>query len=331
MTKILIVEDEADLRENIVDVLELEEFEVFEACDGIDGIEKAVANRPDIIISDVSMPRLDGHGFFKKLHEEHADVADVPFLFLTAHSDRESELVGRDMGASDYLKKPLDFEILVARIKSQLVSQQKAQRSVSRQLEEMLNRNNSADKFLQKANGGHMLEDLVARYQSVLDSMHEPMLALGNINYAKMQFRTISEAKNIAMFLSQACPDPERAALGFVELLINAVEHGNLGLSYEDKSRLLKSNGWPEEIERRQALETYARRKAELVFERKVDQIAVRIIDEGDGFDFSKFMEIDPGRSGDLHGRGIAFANNISFSSVQYEGKGNEVVATINL
>lgn len=331
MVKILIVEDEADVREDIVDVLELEGFDVVEAADGLEGLAQAAAHKPDLIISDMSMPRLDGSGFFKRLHAEHPDIADIPFLFLTAHGDKESELAGRELGASDYLAKPVDFEILVARLKSQFVSAKKASRQVNRRLAALLKNNSIGDGLLENADEGQILDDLMARYQYVLDSMNEPILAMENFDRAELHFRTTVEAKNIAMILSKAAPDPERVAVGYVEIFVNAVEHGNLGLTYADKSRLLASGEWENEVERRLADPAFADKQVKLIYERSQEKITVTIQDEGAGFDFEKYLEIDASRMMDLHGRGIAFAKSISFDRLDYQGNGNSVVAEIDL
>ena len=331
MTKILVVEDESEVREDIVEVLELEGYDVVEACDGLDGIKQAVKHNPDLIISDVSMPKLDGLNFFKKLHADHPDTSDVPFLFLTAHADRESELTGREMGASDYLTKPVDFELLLARLKSQLVSSQKASRQINRKLKELLKETGGIGILTSSGNDQKMFDDLLTRYQKVLDDLTEPLTALQNLDYALASYKTPKEAKNIAMVLSKACPNPETAAMGYIEIFVNAVEHGNLGLSYEDKTRLLNDGTWQDEIERRLKLEKYKDRKVSLTLERCNGQLRVQVKDEGDGFDYEQYMELDPKRMGHLHGRGIAFANTISFNSLCYQGNGNQVVTVIDL
>ncbi|MBL4789659.1 MAG: response regulator [Kordiimonadaceae bacterium] len=331
MTKILVVEDEEDLREDIVEYLELEDFEVEQAVNGLDGLEKAVAYRPDVIISDISMPKLDGHGFFQRLHKEHPDIADVPFLFLTALTDREAELRGRSLGASDYLAKPIDLEILVATVRSHVLSADKANRKINRRLQSILSKISKEDVDVAGPNGEKIMDDLLDRYQSVIDEIAAPIGSIGAIDVASFRFKTLEEAKSAAMILSHACPDAEGSALGFVELFLNAVEHGNLGLTYADKSKLLASGEWFEEIEKRLGEDAYNGKQVKVKFERFADKITVDIIDEGAGFDWKKFMELDAERAMDLHGRGIAFANSISFSSIEYKGKGNEVTATIQL
>ncbi|MBL4837940.1 MAG: response regulator [Kordiimonadaceae bacterium] len=331
MTKILVVEDEAGVREDIVEVLEMEGFDIAEACDGLEGIEKAIEFLPDLIISDVSMPRLDGYGFFEKLHDEHPDVSTVPFLFLTAFADKEAELKGRAFGASDYLTKPIDFELLVARIRGQLVTATKVNRRINDRLQSLLAKKPQTREALSEIDEEQVLDDLLQRYQAVIENASEPLSSLQNVQSVRFSFKTPTDAKNTAIVLSHACPDSDVAALGFVELFVNAVEHGNLGLSYADKSKLLEGGGWAEEIESRLESAPYNDRHVEVVLTRNKTELRLEVIDQGEGFNWQNFLELDPLRAGDLHGRGIAFAKALSFTTLRYRGNGNHAIATIEL
>jgi serine/threonine-protein kinase PpkA len=105
MADILVIEDEAPLRNNIVRMLAAEGYGATGACDGRDGMERVRRHRPDLIISDVMMPQLDGFGVLAALREDE-DTAGVPFIFLTALDDREHFRRGMGLGADDYLNKP---------------------------------------------------------------------------------------------------------------------------------------------------------------------------------------------------------------------------------
>jgi anti-sigma regulatory factor (Ser/Thr protein kinase) len=117
--------------------------------------------------------------------------------------------------------------------------------------------------------------------------------------------------------------------VGLSELLINAVEHGNLEIGYKEKSELMRAGEWSEEIRRRLANERFATRVAVACFERDNDRVRITISDQGPGFDPSPYLLIDPGRVFDSHGRGIAIANLISFDNLQYRSGGREVVAAV--
>jgi CheY-like chemotaxis protein len=120
VTKILCIEDEVDFRATMVDFLQMEGFETDEAGDGEEGLEKIAELEPDIVISDINMPKLNGYDMLTALRVEHPEKANVPFLFLTANSQIKDHIKGKRLGASDYLTKPIDFDLLLASIESKL-------------------------------------------------------------------------------------------------------------------------------------------------------------------------------------------------------------------
>ena len=141
--------------------------------------------------------------------------------------------------------------------------------------------------------------------------------------------RTLEEAGELATLVAQACPNSEAALFGISELLVNGVEHGNLGLTYEEKSRLALDNRWKDEVDRRCAHPDNAGKRVRLSFIREAHQITLRIADAGQGFAWRDYLELDPNRASDPNGRGIALARMLSFTSIYYEGCGNVAVATI--
>ncbi len=118
---------------------------------------------------------------------------------------------------------------------------------------------------------------------------------------------------------------------GLNELLINAVEHGNLGITYNEKTKLVLGGTWMQEVERRLEAPEYKDKNARLSFKAAKDAIAVIIKDEGGGFDWSRYVELSPDRATDPHGRGIAASRLMSFDSIEYLGTGNEVVCKVFL
>jgi anti-sigma regulatory factor (Ser/Thr protein kinase) len=131
--------------------------------------------------------------------------------------------------------------------------------------------------------------------------------------------------------LANACPDPERVVVGLSELIINAIEHGNLGITYEEKTRLNQDGEWLREVERRLQSEEYADKRVVVDFERGPLSIRIRIADEGAGFDWHGYVDPDPERAFDNHGRGIAMSKLLYFDSLEYHGKGNEVTVEVFL
>ncbi len=117
MKKILLIEDNADVRENTSEILTLAQYEVIAAKDGKEGVELALKETPDLIICDIMMPVLDGHGVLHML-SKNEKTASIPFVFLTAKAERSDFRKGMEMGADDYLTKPFDDIELMNAIES---------------------------------------------------------------------------------------------------------------------------------------------------------------------------------------------------------------------
>ena len=122
MTKILVIEDEEAVRENLLDLLESENFETITAANGAIGIDLAVSAVPDLILCDMMMPEIDGYGVLKALRQEPL-TATIPFIFLTAKSAKSDFRQGMDMGADDYLTKPFTRAELLSAIINRLERQ----------------------------------------------------------------------------------------------------------------------------------------------------------------------------------------------------------------
>jgi DNA-binding NarL/FixJ family response regulator len=119
MTKILIIEDDARTRDNLATILRMEGYQPFTAPDGKRGLEAAWSEKPDLILCDVMMPKLDGYGVLKALRED-PDTRTIPFLFLTAKGDKLDIRHGMNLGADDYLPKPVGRDELMAAIAARL-------------------------------------------------------------------------------------------------------------------------------------------------------------------------------------------------------------------
>jgi CheY-like chemotaxis protein/anti-sigma regulatory factor (Ser/Thr protein kinase) len=159
----------------------------------------------------------------------------------------------------------------------------------------------------------------------------KPIAGLEYLKQATFEFRTLDDALDLAFQLGQFCPRPEVAVMGLSELMVNAVEHGNLEISYTEKSALCRANSWQEEVARRLELPTYKQRVAQIRIERRADAIRFEIRDEGPGFDWRRFTTFDPERAFDPNGRGIALAQQLAFGELRYVEPGNFVVAEVAL
>jgi CRP-like cAMP-binding protein/CheY-like chemotaxis protein len=119
MKKILLIEDNKDVRENTAEILTLAQYNVITAKNGKEGVELVQSEKPDLIICDIMMPVLDGHGVLHML-SKNEETSSIPFIFLTAKAERNDFRKGMEMGADDYLTKPFDDVELLNAIESRL-------------------------------------------------------------------------------------------------------------------------------------------------------------------------------------------------------------------
>ncbi len=119
MKKILVIEDEAEMRRNLTTILRLEKFHPLAAENGRIGVELARKEKPDLILCDVMMPELDGHGVLQALRDDPSTVT-IPFIFLTAKGEKADVRSGMNLGADDYLTKPVAKAELLEAVRSRL-------------------------------------------------------------------------------------------------------------------------------------------------------------------------------------------------------------------
>ncbi|MBP0903347.1 response regulator [Mariniflexile gromovii] len=119
MKKILLIEDDVILRENTAELLELSNYHVTTAPHGKAGLEIAKTSLPDIVVCDIMMPELDGYGVLEAL-SKNDETQHIPFIFLSAKTERKDVRKGMDLGADDYITKPFEEEELISAIESRL-------------------------------------------------------------------------------------------------------------------------------------------------------------------------------------------------------------------
>ncbi len=124
MHKLLLLEDDKRLRETLIDIFEFNDFEVYSANNGIEGLAVLDEVAPDIIVSDVMMPKLDGFGFLKKI-KENPLTEITPVILITANTVTESKFKGLEYGANDYITKPFDSKELILKVKNLIALNQK--------------------------------------------------------------------------------------------------------------------------------------------------------------------------------------------------------------
>jgi DNA-binding response OmpR family regulator len=292
--RLLVVDDDAGSRDLLVELLAGEGFvvEAFPDADAAWARLEKTRTGVDAILLDWLMPGRSGLDLLQQIKRD-ARLQTIPVIFATAMADREAMLRGIAAGAYYYVTKPLDREVLLSIVRT-------------------------------------AIEDH-ARYQGLQEALRRGVDAVATLAEGRFLFRTVEQATALATLLSHAFPDPERTVVGLGELLINAVEHGNLGITYDEKSALLADGRWEREVARRLALPENQGKQVEVHFVRTREAIAVTIRDEGPGFDWRRFLTVTPERVFDTHGRGIAMANLMSFERVEYADPGNRVTATVAL
>jgi CRP-like cAMP-binding protein/CheY-like chemotaxis protein len=150
--KILVIEDNQDIRENIAEILELSDYKFFTAVDGKDGLAKAQDIVPDLIICDIMMPVLDGYGVLHNL-QKNTSLQNIPFIFLTAKSERTDWRKGMELGADDFITKPFTEIELLSAIESRI-------RKVEQLNLKYTNNQEGYTEFIESAKGLKELENL---------------------------------------------------------------------------------------------------------------------------------------------------------------------------
>ena len=291
---ILIVDDEADNVELLEEYLQSSDYFTLSAFSGEEALQilNQRADEIDAIFLDRMMPGMDGMEVLKNIKNDDK-LSGIPVIFQTAKADPQSTLDGLKAGAYYYLSKPYDREQALAILDNATSLRQRLYRT-----------------------------EVHAR--SLIDTIKL-------MRQGEFEFRTIAEAISVAKLLALTCPNSDTVSIGLSELLINAVEHGNLGLNFTDKSNALDNQNWEELVEKRLQHPEHRHKRAKVQFDLQTDKIVFVIRDEGSGFNYNDFNEFKPERLMDSHGRGIMMARATSFSSVEYQGCGNEVIAIMQL
>lgn len=144
------------------------------------------------------------------------------------------------------------------------------------------------------------------------------------------RFRLLSEAAALAEFLGKVCPNPSMHSVGISEILVNAIEHGNLGITSEEKLQLQKENRWLSEIERRLQLPEHRNQYVNVEVTQSISEMRLQVQDDGKGFNWKAFKNKNVNNES-TQGRGILMAERLAFKSLEYSEKGNAVTCIISL
>jgi CheY-like chemotaxis protein len=205
LTSVLIVDDDPHHQRLLQAHLEGHGCRIQFASDGVEAMERLM-RKPldfDVVLLDRVMPRMDGMEVLARIKSDRT-LKRLPVIMQTGSSTSEEILAGIRAGAYYYLTKPYDVETMVTMVTT------------------------AARDF--------------GEYRRLRQEMKRGLECLTLVSNATLIFRTVSQAKATAAVVSNTCPDPSSAVIGLTELLVNAVEHGNLGITYEEKT-LLNANG----------------------------------------------------------------------------------------
>lgn len=290
MKNLLVVEDEPTNMMVLSAYLTNAGYAVDQAVDGQDAFKK-LSEKPNyaLVVTDRLMPKMDGLQLFAEM-QRSPRLKHIPVIMQTAADKPEEVVEGIRAGVYYYLTKPYEEEALLSLVRSALRDSEQQ----------------------------NLFEMRLAKQRD----------ALGTFTQGEFQIRTPEEAQNIAFLLGGLFPRPEVTVPGLYELIINGIEHGNLGIGYDEKGRLLAASQWDTEINRRLTLPENSEKRVLISFLQANKQIQVTILDDGQGFDWRPYMEIEPSRATESHGRGIAKANLLSFDRLEYIGNGSQVQVT---
>lgn len=293
-TKALIVDDNRLNRELLAGQLGAVGYETATANDGVEAWDylRTGGQQVDVVLLDRRMPNMDGMEVLARMKAD-AELSAIPVIMQTAADSQQEIIEGIKAGVFYYLTKPFEPAVLLS-ITAAAVQDYERFKRLRRDVE-------------QRANALSLMQSSVFR------------------------FRSMKQGTDLAAVLAAACPNPRKRVIGLSELLANAVEHGNLAISYEEKTQLIAERRMEHEVRRRMEIPEFRDRFVEVLFDRNDQAISITVRDQGAGFDWRKYLEMDPRRVFDSHGRGIALARTMSFDALEYRGRGNEVVATVNL
>lgn len=294
---ILIVDDMPDNIEIIEGFLNLGENRdhgVLTCSNGQEGLTllEKYKDSIDVILLDRMLPIMSGIDYLKKVKSDKK-TSKIPVIMQTAASDKEDMLEGFRLGVYHYLVKPFSPIVFNSVVKSAI-------NLYTKQREQYLELKSSRN-------------------------------LLNYIDRAVFKIKNLEDVDVISVSLARMYPNPNKVVLGISEILTNAIEHGNLDISYQEKTELNMKCQWKEEVNQRLKLLENRDKKVIISYIKKDNEIILNVKDEGKGFDFHPYLDFDPNRSMDNHGRGIAFANNLSFDKLEYLGKGNEVNCIVRL
>ena len=287
--KVLIVEDDKASRLFLESLLESNGYSFKSAANGIEGLNVFDEYKPDLVLTDIQMPIMDGLELLEAIRDKKSDTI---VIIITAFGTENYAIQALHLGANNYLKKPVS---------------------------------------------GQELLRLLKKYQLILSSKYSPDALPGHLLNRNFQIEFKSEFNKIPKIVDKVIVESfldiddsvkVNIELGLVELITNAIEHGNLAITYHEKQKALNEGTLDELYQERVSNSKYRNRKIFVDFFTDNKIVRWTISDEGDGFDWNLLPNpTDQDHILELSGRGV-FISRFLFDKVEFSGKGNVVTAT---
>lgn len=222
MKKVLVIEDSREILENTAEILELSNYRVFTAENGKVGIEKALADKPDLILCDIMMPELDGYGVLHMV-QSHPELQHTPFIFLTAKTDPADIRKGMSLGADDYIPKPFDPTDLLNAVEGRLKKAELIKKDISggiNGMNELISISGGEKVLREFVEGRHV--DVYRKRQRIFSEGNHP-IRLYNVQKGKVKiFKVNDEGKELIIHIVN-----EGEFFGYTAMFENSVYKEN--------------------------------------------------------------------------------------------------------
>lgn len=289
--QILIVDDQPPVLNLLRELLEMHNYKVLTATDGVMAMDIYRECRPSFTLTDISMPNMSGLELLRQIKSINAEAVVMVMTGAGSESYAVEALRG---GAVNYFNKPLDINDLIT----------------------TLNRyRNLAMGYDYESYAGDLLQ-----------SEHLSLQVSNDLNMVNSAVQMIVNHCRAIFHLDEIFT----LRFGLYEMMVNAVEHGNLGITFDEKSRALEANRLTELMEERVKIPEINQRRVHVDCQISSRELYCKIRDEGNGFDHSTYTSVDDPASmfeamgASLHGRGIMLTR-LQFDDVRFNAKGNEV------
>jgi len=289
---ILAVDDESYNLLIMEEFLEDDGYTIITANDGEEAWDLLVAEptKFDIVLLDRMMPKMGGMEVLEKVRE-HPILKFVPVIMQTASAKNTQIIEGIAAGAYYYIVKPYKEDMFRSVVSAAVVDR--------------------------------------LRFKTLSESTKKYTNAISYLERGQFRFSTLEECYALATLLSCAFPEPASVVTGITELMLNALEFGQVGLSYAEKTELIDKRKLYDYVSEKLAAPENKDKSVKVMLTRTESEVIVSIEDEGKGFDWQKYINFSPDRATDNHGRGIATAKLMSFDSLTYMNNGSKAVAKV--